>query len=180
MSCQVKNLFARISTKGAIKRLVCLERIPRRDCCSCAERSAIEKDTFCCKMGWKDLEPESKIPTFQLIEWSHLDVVRRLTPSKNGNHEIHTTPQLEHPTLPSPTNLGTQLEHPNLHKLQHQHNCQPSIQKQHQHHPLHPFHHLLQLKFHLHPPLHITSSPRLNLPQLKHFSPPTGEFLYHS
>jgi hypothetical protein len=84
-------------------------------------------------MGWKDLEPESKIPTFQLIfclpEWSHLDVVGRLTPSKNGNHEIYTSPQLEHPTF---TN---KLEHPNLHKFQHQHNFQLSIQKQHQHHP---------------------------------------------
>jgi hypothetical protein len=31
-----------------------------------------------------------------LLEWIHLDVVRRLTPSKDGNQEIHQTPSLGH------------------------------------------------------------------------------------
>jgi hypothetical protein len=44
-----------------------------------------------------------------LPEWIHLDVVRRLTPSKNENQEF-TTPDL-HTLLEHPT-LTTQLDHP--------------------------------------------------------------------
>jgi hypothetical protein len=40
-------------------------------------------------------------------ELLHLDVVRRLTPAKNENQEIHNTPtctpRLEHPNLTTPT-----------------------------------------------------------------------------
>jgi hypothetical protein len=120
-----------------------------------------------------------------LPEWIHLDVVGRLTPSKNGNHEF-TTPDLHPPPSPrlEQPNLNSKTCKPNLNTAP---TCAVSITNTNSN--PHSSHSTSSIPYIIPTPTSISSStpstsappstpaPPLNLPHHEHFSPSTGGVL---